>query len=56
MRVETDEPQVVERVAALDVGTAEGVCCARVPGAPVVRAHTCTGPYRNMYQLVHVDE
>jgi transposase len=32
MRVETDEPEVIERVAALDVGKAEVVCCARVPG------------------------
>src|SRR4051794_41952076 len=32
MRVETDEPEIVERVAALDVGKAEVVCCARVPG------------------------
>src|SRR3954454_7602253 len=32
MQVETDEPQVVERVAALDIGKAEVVCCARVPG------------------------
>ena len=33
MQVETDEPEVIERVAALDVGKAEVVCCARVPGA-----------------------
>src|SRR4051812_49736700 len=32
MRVETDEPEVIDRVAALDVGEAEVVCCARVPG------------------------
>jgi transposase len=32
MRVETDEPEIIERVAALDVGKAEVVCCARVPG------------------------
>jgi transposase len=32
MQVETDEPEVIERVAALDVGKAEVVCCARVPG------------------------
>src|SRR4051794_23010465 len=32
MRVETDEPEIVERIAALDVGKAEVVCCARVPG------------------------
>jgi transposase len=32
MQVETDEPEIVERVAALDVGKAEVVCCARIPG------------------------
>src|SRR4051812_50174755 len=32
MRVETDDPEVIERVAALDVGKAEVVCCVRVPG------------------------
>jgi transposase len=32
MRVETDEPEVIERVAALDVSKGEVVCCARVPG------------------------
>ena len=32
MQVQTDEPEVIERVAALDVGKAEVVCCARVPG------------------------
>jgi transposase len=32
MRVETDQPEIIERVAALDVGKAEVVCCARVPG------------------------
>src|SRR4051812_49620637 len=32
MQVETDEPEIVERVAALDVGKAEVVCCVRVPG------------------------
>jgi hypothetical protein len=31
MRVETDEPEILERIAALDVGKAEVVCCARVP-------------------------
>ncbi len=36
MQVETDEPEVIERVAALDVSKAEVVCCARVPG-PVGR-------------------
>ncbi|TFV78491.1 IS110 family transposase [Blastococcus sp. CT_GayMR19] len=32
MQVETDEPEIIERVAALDVSKAEVVCCARVPG------------------------
>jgi transposase len=32
MQVETDEPEVIERVAALNVGKAEVVCCARMPG------------------------
>jgi transposase len=32
MQVETDELEIIERVAALDVGKAEVVCCARVPG------------------------
>ena len=32
MQVETDEPEVIERVAALDVSKSEVVCCARVPG------------------------
>jgi transposase len=32
MQVDTDEPEIIERVAALDVGKAEVVCCARVPG------------------------
>jgi transposase len=32
MQVETDEGEIIERVAALDVGKAEVVCCVRVPG------------------------
>jgi transposase len=32
MQVQADEPEIIERVAALDVGKAEVVCCARVPG------------------------
>src|SRR3954470_18410407 len=32
MQVDTDEPEIIEGVAALDVGKAEVVCCARVPG------------------------
>jgi transposase len=37
MRVETDEPKIVERIAALDVGKAEVVCCVRVPGPAAQR-------------------
>jgi len=29
-----DREEIIERVAALDIGKAELVCCARVPGAP----------------------
>src|SRR4051794_41818388 len=32
MQVQTDEPEIIERVAALDIGKAEVVCCVRVPG------------------------
>jgi transposase len=32
MQVQADEPEIIERVAALDIGKAEVVCCARVPG------------------------
>jgi transposase len=32
MQVETDEGEIIERVAALDVGKAEVGCCVRVPG------------------------
>jgi transposase len=32
MQVETDEADIIERVAALEVSKAEVVCCARVPG------------------------
>ena len=32
MQVETGETEIIERVAALDIGKAE-VCCARVPGS-----------------------
>ncbi len=32
MQVDRDEPEITERSAALDVGKAEVVCCARVPG------------------------
>ena len=30
----TDHEEIIERVAALDIGKAELVCCIRVPGAP----------------------
>ena len=43
MQVETDEPEVIERVAALDVGKAEVVCCA---GARPARAANAGGPQR----------
>jgi len=33
MQVDTDEGEIIERVAALDVGKAEVVCCVRVPGS-----------------------
>ena len=32
MQVDTGEHEIIERVAALDVGKAEVVCCVRVPG------------------------
>jgi transposase len=32
MEVENDEQDIIQRVAALDIGKAELVCCARVPG------------------------
>jgi transposase len=32
MQVEVDDAEIIERVAALDVGKAEVVCCVRVPG------------------------
>lgn len=32
MDVEQGEPEIIERVAALDIGKAELVCCVRVPG------------------------
>jgi transposase len=32
MQIDTDEREIIERVAALDVGKAEVVCCVRVPG------------------------
>jgi transposase len=39
MQAETGEPEVIERVAALDIGKAEVVCCARVPGPRGQRMH-----------------
>src|SRR3982751_900703 len=32
MQIEIEEPESVERVAGLDVGKAEVVCCVRLPG------------------------
>ena len=32
MEVAHDDEQIIERVAALDIGKAEVVCCVRVPG------------------------
>ncbi|MHB8187061.1 MAG: hypothetical protein ACYDDU_13470 [Dermatophilaceae bacterium] len=32
MEVEHDEQEIIARVAALDIGKAELVCCVRVPG------------------------
>ena len=29
----SDDEQIIERVAALDIGKAEVVCCVRLPGA-----------------------
>ena len=33
MDVDLDEPEIIGRVSALDIGKAEVVCCVRVPGA-----------------------
>ena len=33
MDVDLDEPEIIARVSALDIGKAEVVCCVRVPGA-----------------------
>ena len=33
-----DEEQIIARVAALDIGKAELVCCVRVPGQPGAKA------------------
>jgi hypothetical protein len=32
MEVEHDQQEIIQRVAALDIGKAELVCCVRVPG------------------------
>ena len=32
MEIENDEQDIIQRVAALDIGKAELVCCVRVPG------------------------
>lgn len=34
MRIDADQGEIVERVAALDIGKAEIVCCVRIPAAP----------------------
>ena len=46
MQVDTDEPEIIERVAALDVGKAEVVCCARVPGPGGQRMQEVRPPRR----------
>jgi transposase len=33
MQVDSEDHEIIERIAALDVGKAEVVCCVRVPGA-----------------------
>lgn len=33
MDVDADQGQIIERIAALDIGKGEVVCCVRVPGA-----------------------
>jgi transposase len=37
-----DETEIIQRIAALDIGKAEVVCCARVPGAGGKRAQEVT--------------
>ena len=32
VEIATEEEEIIERVAALDIGKAEVVCCVRVPG------------------------
>jgi hypothetical protein len=39
MRGETDEPEIAEWIAGLDVGKAEVVCCVPVPGPEGQRMH-----------------
>jgi transposase len=43
MQVDTDEGEIIERVAALDVGKAEVVCCVRLPGPGGQRFTTARG-------------
>jgi transposase len=33
MEVDQDDQELIQRVAALDVGKAEIVCCVRIPGS-----------------------
>jgi transposase len=35
VQVDQDDQEIIARVAALDVGKAEVVCCVRVPGSGV---------------------
>lgn len=37
-----DEEQIIERVAALDIGKAEVVCCVRLPGQGTRRVQEVT--------------
>ncbi len=43
MQVETNEPDIIERIAALDVGKAEVVCCARLPSEMAGSTRSCPG-------------
>ena len=38
MEIDHGEQHLIERVAAIDIGKAEMVCCVRVPGAGRARA------------------
>jgi hypothetical protein len=52
-----EREQIVERVAALDIGKAELVCCVRVPGPPgrsrrVQEVTTCQTMTRSLLAMV----